>query len=89
MKDHAGPICTVAISPDGRTMASAGEDGAIVLSDLGSGLPIKTMLGHAGTINSLAFNKSGSILISGGMDDTVRLWNVKEADTIEIENEAK
>lgn len=66
------------MSPDGRMMASAGEDRSIQLWDLGSGKRMKKMTGHQGTIYSLDFSQDGSILVSGSADCTVRAWDVKK-----------
>lgn len=55
-----------------------GEDKSIMLWDLGSGKLLKKMLGHKSTVYSLDFSKESSILVSGGSDCTVRLWDVKK-----------
>ncbi|KAG6331995.1 hypothetical protein ID866_7098 [Astraeus odoratus] len=67
--------------PDGRYLASASEDLAINLWDLGSGRRIKKMIGHTASIYSLAFSAESSLLVSGGADWTVRCWDVKGAGT--------
>lgn len=69
----------MAISPDGRTLASAGLDCSIYLWDLGSARPIKKMLGHTGPIESLSFSAESSVLVSGGLDCTVRCWDIKSS----------
>ena len=76
---HQGSITSLAMSPDGRYLASAGEDLAINLWDLGSGKRIKKMTGHTASIYSLAFSNESSVLVSGGGDWTVRCWDVKSA----------
>lgn len=38
-------------------------------------LLIKTITSHSGSVHSLAFNNEGSILMSGGSDGILRLWN--------------
>ena len=67
------------MSPDGRYLASAGEDLAINLWDLGSGKRIKKMTGHSASIYSLAFSNESTVLVSGGGDWTVRCWDVKSS----------
>lgn len=74
---HQGPVTAIATSPDGKYLASAGEDLAINLWDLGSGRRIKKMTGHTATVYSLAFSQESSLLVSGGADWTVRCWDVK------------
>lgn len=78
---HTGSIKTVAVSPNGRIMASAGEDKSIILWDLGSGKRIKKMTGHTGFIYSLSFSADNNVLVSGGADSTVRVWDVNTDET--------
>ena len=57
------------------------EDYTINLWDLGSSRLIKKMTGHTSTINSLAFSSESALLVSGSADCTVRVWDVKSAET--------
>ena len=41
------------------------------------GQEIKTMTGHTQPITSLSFSAESSRLVSGGLDCTVRVWDVK------------
>lgn len=45
--------------------------------DLAVRLLEKTLTGHEGAVNSLAFAPDGSRLVSGGYDNTIRIWNVQ------------
>ena len=38
---------------------------------------IATLRGHSDSVNSVVFNNSGTILASGSMDNTIKLWNVE------------
>jgi transcription initiation factor TFIID subunit 5 len=81
---HNGPVTSLAISPLGKTMASAGTDNIIRLWDLASGNLIKTMVGHESLITTLEFSKNGTLLSSGSDDDTVRIWNAQTADSFSL-----
>ena len=73
---HRAAVQVVRVSPDGRYLASAGDDGLVLLWSLATGLRIKTFYGHDAPINSLAFSNESSVLVSGAADDTVRVWDV-------------
>jgi transcription initiation factor TFIID subunit 5 len=75
MTGHYSTIYALAFHPEGRILASAGDDAKIILWDLGSGRKIKTLTGHIKPIWSLDFSQDGSVLASGSADNTVRIWN--------------
>ncbi len=73
---HTGWVSTVAFSPDVAKLASAHLDGAVRVWDVASGQPIgQPLTGHTGEVNCVAFSQDGG-LVSGGMDGSVRVWNV-------------
>ena len=67
-------INCLAISPDGTRLGVAGFV-TIEVWDAGSGELINRF-GSSGNIFSLEFNESGSQLLSGGLDQAARLWDV-------------
>ena len=74
---HTTPITAIACSPDGKILASADDNGSIILWELASGKRMKQMRGHGkGGIWSLSWNVESTVLISGGADNTVRVWDV-------------
>lgn len=74
---HTAVITAVAVAPNGKTIASADESGSIILWDLATGRRIKRMRGHGkGGIWSLSWSVESSVLVSGGADNTVRVWDV-------------
>jgi WD40 repeat protein len=63
----------LAFSPDGRTLASGANDGAIKLWNLASMQEAATLHGHEGPVFVVAFSPSGSLLASAA-EGVVRLW---------------
>ena len=56
-----------------------------MLWDLGSGRRLKRMTGHSSFIYSVAFSADSNVLVSGGADGTVRVWDVNK-DTLSSSN---
>jgi WD40 repeat protein len=86
---HSGPIHAVDISPSGR-VATAGSDGRILLwridevpqfsfDELLSGTPasqdVAELRGHLGAVLTVKFADSSELLVSGGRDNAVMVWN--------------
>ncbi|UQS22699.1 caspase family protein [Amycolatopsis thermalba] len=81
---HTGAVNAVAYSPDGKTLASASDDGTVCLWDPWSvddagerTAPVAVLTGHTGPVNAVAFSPDGNTLASGGDDGTIKLWAVR------------
>lgn len=78
----SAPVISTRVSPDGRWLSTGSEDGVINVWDIGTGKRLKQMRGHGkNAIYSLSYNKEGNVLISGGADHSVRVWDLKKATT--------
>lgn len=74
---HTGNITSMECSRDGKILASADDQGSIFLWDLAPGRLLKRMRGHGkGGIWSLSWSVESTVLVSGGADGTVRVWDV-------------
>jgi len=62
-------------SPDGRTLATWGEEETVVLWDVGRGVEIETLAGHVGDGSSQVFSPDGRSLYTVG-ESTVIIWDV-------------
>ncbi|KAF8819737.1 transcription initiation factor TFIID subunit TAF5 [Cardiosporidium cionae] len=72
-------IRTVAISPNGRLVASAGTDNLISLWDIPTGSLIDTLPTGPSPVRSLNFCYGSTLLASGNLEGVVTLWNVSTA----------
>ncbi len=70
-----GPL-SVALSPDGTTLASSANYDEVHLWDVATGRVTATLQGHAGRLNSVDFSPDGATLASGASDRTIKLWDV-------------
>jgi WD40 repeat protein/regulator of sirC expression with transglutaminase-like and TPR domain len=88
---HSAPcVYAIAVSPDGRLVASAGggnpffdnpnqrvRPGEVIVRDIATGNTIRTLRGHTHQVTCLAFNPNGKQLATGSYDGTVRIWNIE------------
>ena len=65
----------VAFSPDGATLASAGDDATVRLWNAKSGAALAVLTGHASPVNDVVFSHDGDSLASAGADATIRVWS--------------
>ena len=73
-------VTSLALSPDGQILASAGADGTIGLWDT-SGYPIGQPMnpvtnGLTPALKSVAWSPDGKTIVSGDYEGTIRVWNI-------------
>ena len=70
-------IQSLAFAPDGRMLASGGDDTIVRLWDATSGTNLQMLLGPPSPVYTVAWSPDGSLLASGGFDGRIRLWQMQ------------
>ncbi len=79
--ETSGSITDLAFHPNGTQLATTGTDRTVKLWDIGSGLNVRTYVGHTSTVTAVAFSPDGTHLISTSLDRTGQInamWTVAE-----------
>jgi WD40 repeat protein/beta-lactamase regulating signal transducer with metallopeptidase domain len=91
LKGHDSKVQSVAFAPDGRAVASGGYDGAVIIWDLkgfkerhrfevGNGNKIVRV--ERPRIKSICFSPDGRLLLAGGEDGNVHIWDVESGSDV-------
>lgn len=83
LSGHRDAIFTIAVSPDGQTLATGSYDRDVILWDLSSGQPSRTLTGHNGAIFDVAFDPKGQLVATASGDETVKVWSVETGERLD------
>ncbi|MEU0068290.1 protein kinase [Streptomyces sp. NPDC006332] len=64
----------VALSPDGRLVASGGPDGSVLVWEVATGRQLHRLAAHTANVESVALSPDGRLLVSASPDGAVLVW---------------
>jgi WD40 repeat protein len=82
---YANSIAPIAITKDGKILASGHEDETVKLWNIQTGNVVKTLRGHADRVWSAVFapaHVGEALLASGSGDQTIKIWNWQTGDCL-------
>ncbi|MEG5049904.1 MULTISPECIES: nSTAND1 domain-containing NTPase [unclassified Microcoleus] len=71
---HESPILKISLSPDGKSVATASEDGTAKIWHLDGKLK-HTLPGHTSGVEDVSFSRDGNRIATASKDNTVKLWD--------------
>ena len=69
-------ITALAISPDGKLLASGHYNGTVELQDIKTGQTRHTLTGHSARVDAVVISADGQTLASSSSDGMVKLWDL-------------
>lgn len=73
---HTKIVKAVSFSPDGKWLATGGEDQTILIWNTATFSKKQSFIGHVNTVSGLAWSNNGNSVISASLDGTIKEWDV-------------
>ena len=77
-----GPVCSIAYSPDGNSIAVGNMDGEVRIYKTSDGSKIATLKENQGAVFALKFHPNKNQLVTGGYDGKVRIFEVADGKLV-------
>src|SRR5262249_34032675 len=76
LRGHGALVLGGAFAPDGKTLASSGDDRTVKVGDAASGRELGTLQGHTHGGRGVAYPPDGPTLAPPSRDGSVLLWDL-------------
>ncbi len=81
---HTAAVRRAVFSPDGRLLASCGEDAKVIVWDFARRKRLATFTDHTDWVVAIAFSPDGKWLASGSEDKTVIVWDATRLEKVAV-----
>ena len=79
---HTDTIVDVEVSPDGKTVATAGMDRVARVFSVKDASVLGTFEGHGGHVLGVSWRDDGRVLATAGADKRAKLWDIEQSKLI-------
>ena len=86
---HSGAVTGLALTADGKLIATSGEDKTVRVWDVASGKQLRSFQGHMTKATAVAARGDGRQIASASEDGAVRVWDLNTTDDHRAMTEAK
>ncbi len=77
-RSHQRGVWQLALSSEGRLLASAGGDGVVILWDAATGTEIRRLHEHRQGTRAVAIDPTGQLIAAGGEEGLIVIWRVAD-----------
>ncbi|MCL4559081.1 MAG: protein kinase [Chloroflexi bacterium] len=83
-RDNPSVVNSVAISKNGESILSGGNDSLVRLWKSSTGECTQIFEGHTQPVRSVKFSPGGGFVLSGSWDQTLRLWHLASGSCVKV-----
>ncbi len=81
-RSPAGPVRTLSVSPDGKTIAVSCAGNTVLLRERATGKIVRTLEGAESEILAVAYSPDGRVIAAVGLDQRGLVWDAKSGELV-------